>query len=129
MNLLRHLTKLQKPILRTLKTQSYVFNKTYMETHEWILKENDYYKFGLSQYAMGELGELVYMEFQIEKGDIIEKGGELVVIESIKATETMVAPFDCEIIDTNINLEDNIELLVEIPECENESWFLKIKKS
>ena len=41
----------------------------------------------------------------------------------------MVAPFDCEIIDTNINLEDNIEILVEIPECENESWFLKIKKS
>ena len=86
MNSLRHLIKLQKPILRTLKTQSYVFNKTYMETHEWILKENNYYKFGLSQYAMGELGELVYMEFQIDKGDIIEKGEELVVIESIKAT-------------------------------------------
>jgi len=126
---LRHLNRFHKPILRTLKTHSTVFNKTYTETYEWLLKENENYKIGLSKYAIEELGDLVYIEFPLENGDIVNKGEELVIVESVKATATINAPFDCVVIENNNDLEENIDVINEDSECENSSWFLKIKEN
>ncbi len=46
-----------------------------------------------------------------------------------KATATINAPFDCVVIENNNDLEENIDVINEDSECENSSWFLKIKEN
>ena len=106
------------------------FSKKYTATHEWLLQENDYVKIGLSQKAVDELGELVYLDFNVEENEKIQWNDELLEIESIKAVAVVNAPFDCIIKDINYNLADieNLEKLSKNPECENNSWLLKLIK-
>lgn len=107
-------------------------NKTYTETHEWIYShtETPVAKMGLSKHAVEELGEIVYVDFNKEKGDIVEKDDEIVSVESVKATGSILAPYDGVIVENNILLEDPdiLNILSNNPECEENSWFIKIEK-
>jgi len=74
------------------------------------------------------LNEIVYIEFPNSELDIIDKGDELVLIESIKAVGTINAPKDStEIIEHNVELESNLDILNKNPEDETNSWLIKIK--
>lgn len=114
--------------LRNLRTSKILKNKTYTQDKDWLLNCGNHYKIGLSEEASKELGELVYIEFINNNNDIINKDEELVIIESIKAAAEIKAPFDCIIDEQNIKLEENIDIVNDNPECENNSWILKIKK-
>ena len=103
-------------------------NKTYLSNHEWLSEKNNIYKIGIDNYAKKQLDEIVYIDFNIDKEEIISKDHELVFIESVKAVETICAPFDCKIIDINSNLQTNLDDINNNPECEDRSWILKLSK-
>ena len=113
------------------KNQSMRFlSKKYTATQEWFLEENDCVKIGLSQKAVDELGELVYLDFCVDEGENIQWNDELVGIESIKAVASVNSPFDCIVKEINNNLRqyENLEELSKNPECENTNWLLKLTK-
>jgi glycine cleavage system H protein len=113
---------------KRFSTTPVFLNKEYTESGEWIFKEEDYYKIGLTEKSANELGELVYLEFDKLVGDVTEFGEDLVIIESVKASASVYAPFNCEVIENNDKLVDNLELINQLPECEDSSWLLKVRK-
>lgn len=101
-------------------------NKIYTENHDWLIDCGKYYKLGISNQALEELSEVIYVEFYPENE--YQEDDTMVAIESVKAVADIKAPFDCEIIEKNENLEDDYSCLNENPECEHLSWILKLKK-
>lgn len=102
-------------------------NKTYTESDEWILKLDDYtHKVGISNFASEQLGDLVYIEYCFEPGDEFEEGDEIVIIESVKASNSIKAPFDGKLVENNGKIESSPELVSNMPEDDNTAWFCKI---
>ena len=103
--------------------------KVYTETHEWNIKDkySDIITIGLSNYALEELGEIVYLEFPNDINDKLYSGDDLVIIESVKAADSIKAESNFKIIDLNFELENNLDKLNEEPENEKISWIAKIK--
>lgn len=96
----------------------------YSEEHEWITVEGDVATLGITQHAADQLGEVVFVE-QREAGEEFEKGGEIGVIESVKAASEIYAPLDGEVVEVNEALADNPGALNESPE--GDAWIYKIK--
>ena len=111
-----------------LSTSNLLRGKEYTDSGEWILKVNDCYKIGLSENSASELGELVYLEFDKDITEIVENGEDLAIIESVKASASILSPFDCEVISHNNNLIDALHLINENPESEDFSWIIKVRK-
>ena len=106
----------------------YKTQKTYLPNNEWLLENNDIYKIGIDKYASEQLGELVYIDFNISEGDQVNEDDDIVYLESVKAVGTVKAPFNCTIEEINEELESNLENINENSECEENSWLLKLKK-
>ena len=96
----------------------------YSEEHEWLAVEGDTATLGITKHAAGQLGDVVFVE-QREAGDEFGKGGEIGVIESVKAASELYAPVDCEIAEVNEALADNPGALNEDPE--GEAWIYRIR--
>ena len=99
--------------------------KTFLPTHEWLTDDHPIKKIGIAKSGLEQLSELVYIEYSVEKNDIIQEGEPLVILESVKATEEILAPFNSEIIDINENYD--LDLINENPECEDGAWLIKLK--
>ena len=76
----------------------------YTKEHEWIRLEGESATVGISDYAQEQLGEIVFVELP-EAGTPLEKGGQAVVIESVKAASEVYAPASGEVIETNADLD------------------------
>jgi glycine cleavage system H protein len=101
----------------------------YTDTDEWLLPIDDTtHKVGLSNFASESLGELVYIEYNFEPGEHFKEGDEIVSVESVKASNGIKAPFDGKLVSNNTELEENPQLVSDMPEDENTSWFCKIDK-
>jgi glycine cleavage system H protein len=101
----------------------------YTDTDEWLLPIDDTtHKVGLSNFASESLGELVYIEYNFEPGEHFKEGDEIVSVESVKASNGILAPFDGKLVSNNTELEENPQLVSDMPEDENTSWFCKIDK-
>tara|TARA_Y100001968_G_scaffold322353_1_gene358300 strand:- start:38 stop:427 length:390 start_codon:yes stop_codon:yes gene_type:complete len=96
----------------------------YADTHEFVKKENGLFKIGISEFAVDQLGDIVFVEL-VEKGVTLQKGETFGTIESVKAVEEVYLPFPAEIIERNDNVIDNPEILQNDPI--NEGWLLIIK--
>ena len=96
----------------------------YTEDHEWVLLEGDVATIGISDYAQGQLGDVVYVEVP-EVGSDIAKGDELAVVESVKAASEVYSPVSGEVIEVNEDLEGSPTLVNEAP-LEG-GWFAKVK--
>ena len=96
----------------------------YAKTHEWVRVEDDRATVGISDYAQTQLGDVVYVELP-EIGTEVEHGGEVAVVESVKAASDIYAPVDGEIIEINEALEDAPETVNESPY--GDGWFFVIK--
>ncbi len=114
--------------IRTLYTSNIIKNKIYTDTEEWIWSSKKQIKIGITQNALDLMGELVFIEYPNLPGDKINKSEELVIIESVKSTNSIYAPFNCKIIDNNEKLCDDFDLINNNPECIDKSWFVKIKE-
>ena len=137
MNKLRYVNKfkytnnlINNSILNNINRNNFIKNmstKVYTETHEWKLEYNNIITIGLSNYAIEELGEVVYLEFPNEINDELYSGDDLVIIESVKASDSIKVDSNIKIIDLNLDLENNLDKLNEEPENENISCIAKIK--
>lgn len=107
-------------------------NKIYTESDEWLYREDhnsNQYRIGLSKNASELLGELVYIEFNFEDGEEFNEDEDLVFIESVKAANSIKAPFNGIIVKNNNKIEgENLGIINDNPECTDESWFCEIKK-
>ena len=113
--------------LRYARMSAALYNKrVYTDTEEWIHHTNGgEAQVGITKNAVEQLGEIVYIEYQLEPGDKVEKGEDVVIIESVKATETIYAPFALTLIENNAELERTLDALNETPE---ESWLIKVER-
>ncbi|MZR29215.1 glycine cleavage system protein GcvH [Sneathiella litorea] len=98
----------------------------FTEDHEWVLLEGEVATIGISDYAQGQLGDVVYVEVPTI-GDEITKGDELAVVESVKAASEVYSPVSGEIIDVNSELEGAPTKVNE--DAMDSGWFAKIKVS
>ncbi len=96
----------------------------FTEEHEWIAMDGDIGTVGISDYAQGQLGDVVYVEVP-EAGTSFNKGDEAAVVESVKAASEVYAPADGEIVEANKDLEDNPGAVNS--DAQGEGWFYKIK--
>ena len=105
---------------------SYQFpdNLYYADTHEYVLEENGLLKIGVSEFAIDQLGDIVFVELA-DQGTTLEKGETFGTIESVKAVEEVYLPFSGEIISVNESVIDNPELLQNDPI--GEGWLIVIK--
>jgi len=86
----------------------------YADTHEYIKQEGELLKLGVSEFAIDQLGDIVFVELA-EKGEVLKKGDTFGTIESVKAVEEVFLPFSGEIIDRNDAIIDNPEILQNDP--------------
>ena len=96
----------------------------YADTHEYIQEENGLIKIGVSEFAIDQLGDIVFVELA-EKGAVLKKGETFGTIESVKAVEEVYLPFSGEIIEKNQEVIDNPEILQNDPI--NDGWLILIK--
>ena len=105
---------------------SYQFpdNLSYADTNEYVLEENGFLKIGVSEFAIDQLGDIVFVELA-DQGATLEKGETFGTIESVKAGEEVYLPFSGEIVSVNEGVIENPELLQNDPI--GEGWLIVIK--
>ena len=96
----------------------------YADTHEYIKQEGELLRLGISEFAVDQLGDIVFIELA-EKGEVLNKGDTFGTIESVKAVEEVFLPFSGVIIDRNEELIDNPEILQNDPI--NSGWLIIFK--
>ena len=96
----------------------------YADTHEYVKEENGLLKIGVSEFAIDQLGDIVFVEL-VEKGSNLEKGQTFGTIESVKAVEEVYLPFSGEVISVNEDIIENPEILQNDPI--GDGWLLIIK--
>jgi glycine cleavage system H protein len=96
----------------------------YTEEHEWIRVEGDQATVGITDFAQGQLGDIVFVELP-EGGRQVTKGGEAAVVESVKAASDVYAPVDGEVTEPNEALADDPSLVNSDPE--GEGWFFRLR--
>lgn len=98
----------------------------YTKEHEWVRLEGDTGTVGITDFAQGQLGDIVFVEVP-EAGRQVEKGGEAAVVESVKAASDVYAPVAGEVIEGNSALSDEPSLVNTDPE--GGGWFFKLRLS
>ncbi len=96
----------------------------YTKDHEYIRVEGDTGTIGITDYAQGQLGDVVYVELPTV-GKAVAKGGEAAVVESVKAASEVYAPVSGEVVEVNQELESSPGTINEDPA--GRGWFMKIK--
>jgi glycine cleavage system H protein len=96
----------------------------YTEEHEWISVDGDTATVGITDFAQGQLGDIVFVELP-EAGRQVTKGGEAAVVESVKAASDVYAPVDGEVTEPNAALSDDPSLANSDPE--GEGWFFRLR--
>ena len=96
----------------------------YADTHEYVKEENGLLKIGVSEFAIDQLGDIVFVELA-EEGSNLQKGETFGTIESVKAVEEVYLPFSGEVIAVNEGVIDNPEILQNDPI--GEGWLVIIK--
>ena len=101
-------------------------NLKYTKDHEWVLIENDIATIGITNFAQGELGDIVYVEIE-SIGDELNQEEIFGSVEAVKTVSDLFIPVSGEITEMNQNLEDNPELINDDPY--GEGWIIKMKIS
>jgi glycine cleavage system H protein len=95
----------------------------YTKEHEWVRVEGDSATVGITDFAQGQLGDVVFVEVP-EAGREVRQGGEAAVVESVKAASDVYSPVSGTIIEGNQAVVDEPSLVNTDPE--GEGWFFKI---
>lgn len=99
----------------------------FTEEHEWVRVDDDGLAVvGISDYAQGQLGDVVFVELP-DVGKVFDQGDEVAVVESVKAASEVYAPLSGEVIEVNEELTDSPALVNTDPH--GEGWFFKVKPS
>jgi glycine cleavage system H protein len=98
----------------------------YTRDHEWIEVDGTSATVGITDYAQGQLGDVVFVELP-EPGRAVTAGGEAAVVESVKAASEVYAPVSGTVTESNPALADDPGLVNTAPEAEG--WFFRLTLS
>jgi glycine cleavage system H protein len=96
----------------------------YTKDHEWIKIEGDVAIIGITDFAQGELGDIVYVEVETE-GETLDKEEVFGTVEAVKTVSDLFMPISGEIIEFNTELEANPEAVNSNPY--EDGWMIKVK--
>jgi len=96
----------------------------YTKDHEWVKIEGDIATIGITDFAQGELGDIVYVEVET-LDDTLEADAVFGTVEAVKTVSDLFMPLSGEVIAFNEALEDTPETVNEDPY--GEGWMIKIK--
>jgi glycine cleavage system H protein len=97
----------------------------FTKDHEWIrVEDGDVYAVGISDFAQGQLGDVVFVELP-ETGKALAKGAQAAVVESVKAASDIYAPVSGTVVGVNEALTAEPGLVNTDPT--GKGWFFKIK--
>ena len=96
----------------------------YTKDHEWVKIENDILVIGITDFAQGELGDIVYVEVET-LNENLNSEEVFGTVEAVKTVSDLFMPISGEIIEYNENLIENPELINSDPY--NQGWIIKVK--
>ncbi len=95
----------------------------YTKDHEWIKIENGIATVGITDYAQGELGDIIFIELP-EIGDSVQAEDSIGTIEAVKTVADIYSPMNGEISEVNVNLEDSPDSINTDPY--DSGWIIKL---
>jgi len=98
----------------------------YTKDHEWVRVDGDNATIGITAYAAGQLGDIVFVELP-DTGRSVDQFATFGVVESVKAVSDLFAPVSGIVVDTNAALKDRPELVNSDPY--GDGWMLKVSVS
>ena len=98
-------------------------SRYFTEDHEWVDVDGDIGTVGISDYAQGQLGDIVFVDVPAE-GKQLTKGDEAAVVESVKAASDVYSPVSGTVIEANDALVDEPALVNN--DAEADGWFFKL---
>ena len=98
----------------------------YTKDHEWVSVNGDVVTVGITDFAQGELGDIVYVEIETV-GETIDAGEVFGTVEAVKTVSDLFMPVSGEILEFNEKLEGEPELVNS--DVYGEGWMIKIKLS
>lgn len=98
--------------------------RRFTREHEWVDVDGDIATVGITAYAAGQLGDIVYVDLP-RVGSSVTQMGPMAVVESVKAASDVYAPLTGEIVAANETLSGAPEKVNESPE--GEAWFARIR--
>lgn len=98
-------------------------SRYFTEDHEWIDLDGEIATVGITDYAQGQLGDVVFVELP-DAGRTIAKGDDAAVVESVKAASDVYAPVSGEVIEGNSDLEAEPSLVNS--DAEGDGWFFRM---
>jgi glycine cleavage system H protein len=96
----------------------------FSDQHEWVRVDGDEATIGITKFAAEKLGDVVFVELP-EAGRKVGAGGEIAVVESVKAASDVYSPVSGEVTANNVGLVADPAKVNEDPE--GASWFFKLK--
>ena len=99
-------------------------NLKYSNDHEWISVDGNIAKLGITDYAQGELGDIVFIDIDFELSEIT-KGEPFGTIEAVKTVSDLFGPFSGKVTELNTTIIESPELINTDPY--GEGWMLKIE--
>ncbi|MEK6476625.1 glycine cleavage system protein GcvH [Catalinimonas sp. 4WD22] len=98
-------------------------NLKYTKDHEWVRVEGNEAYVGITDFAQGELGDIVFVEIETE-GEELSQGEVFGTVEAVKTVSDLFMPIDAKILEFNSELESSPELVNEDPY--EKGWMIKI---
>ena len=96
----------------------------YTKEHEWIRVDGDTGVVGITEYAQGELGDVVFVELPAS-GTKLQQGKQFGTIEAVKTVSDLFAPVSGEVVAVNETLKDSPEMVNKEPY--GNGWMVKVK--
>ena len=96
----------------------------YTNDHEWVRVDGDVAQVGVTDFAQGELGDVVFVEIETE-GEELDKGEIFGTVEAVKTVSDLLMPVSGEVTEFNEALADEPELVNKDPY--GKGWMIKIK--
>ena len=98
----------------------------YTKDHEWVKIDGEIATIGITDFAQGELGDIVYVEVD-SIGEFLESESVFGTVEAVKTVSDLFMPINGEVLEFNEKLEDNPELINDDPY--GEGWIIKVSIS
>lgn len=99
----------------------------YSKDHEWVRVEGDIATIGITDFAQGQLGDVVFVDIQVEEGDTVDQGSVFGAIEAVKTVADGLMPVSGKVVAINEELQDAPESVNTDPY--GNGWMLKVELS
>ena len=100
-------------------------NLKYAKSHEWIRMDGNTATSGISDYAQGELGDVVFVDITASVDDKLSAGSSFGTIEAVKTVSDVYVPVDGRIVEINPAITDDPEIINKDPY--GDGWMVKVE--